>query len=156
MRSKAPLALMERLIMVLVFALAAALCLQAFALADRMSERNAARDRAVMECQSAAEILKASNGDMAHALTEVANKMNGSGAQGLVQIGYDADWNRLPPEASVDFVYVVELQGVPTDVEGLWRANIWAAAMEDIRVGGSGELLFQMDVAWQKEVASRG
>lgn len=32
MRSKAPLALMEQMVMVLVFALAAALCLQAFAL----------------------------------------------------------------------------------------------------------------------------
>ena len=31
MRSKAPLALMEQMVMVLVFALAAALCLQSFA-----------------------------------------------------------------------------------------------------------------------------
>ena len=46
MRSKAPLALMEQMVMVLVFALAAALCLQAFALADRISRQNAERDQA--------------------------------------------------------------------------------------------------------------
>lgn len=47
MRSKAPLALMEQMVMVLVFALAAALCLQAFALADRISRQNAERDQAL-------------------------------------------------------------------------------------------------------------
>lgn len=34
MRSKAPLVLMEQLVMVLVFALAAALCVQVFVLSD--------------------------------------------------------------------------------------------------------------------------
>ena len=67
MRNKSPLALMEQLVMVLVFALAAALCLQVFMFADLTSERNAAIDRAVTECQNAAEILKASGGDLAHA-----------------------------------------------------------------------------------------
>ena len=37
MRSKAPLALVEQTLMILVFALAAALCLQAFVRADRLS-----------------------------------------------------------------------------------------------------------------------
>lgn len=36
-RSKAPLALMEQIIMILVFALASAVCLQAFVYADRLS-----------------------------------------------------------------------------------------------------------------------
>ena len=51
MRSKAPLAMMEQMVMVLVFALAAALCLQAFVKSDRMSKEMEARDRAVVpEC----------------------------------------------------------------------------------------------------------
>ena len=37
MHSKAPLALMEQIIMLLVFALSAALCLQVFALSGRIS-----------------------------------------------------------------------------------------------------------------------
>ncbi|MEI3306106.1 MAG: hypothetical protein V8R40_08850 [Dysosmobacter sp.] len=47
MRSKAPLALMEQLVMVLVFALAAALCVQVFVLSGQTSRWNAARDRAL-------------------------------------------------------------------------------------------------------------
>ena len=57
-RSKTPLALMEQMVMVLVFALAAALCVQVFVLSDRTSRYGKARDRALMEAQSAAEALK--------------------------------------------------------------------------------------------------
>ena len=55
---------MEQLVMVLVFALAAALCVQAFAASNRMSETAAARDRAVQIAQSAAEIMQSRGGDM--------------------------------------------------------------------------------------------
>ena len=49
MKSKTPLALMEQLVMVLVFALAAALCVSCFVAADRLSDRYAVRDDAVLE-----------------------------------------------------------------------------------------------------------
>ena len=48
MRSKAPLALMEQLVMVLVFALAAALCVQVFGLSGQTSRWNDSRDRALV------------------------------------------------------------------------------------------------------------
>ena len=63
MKSKAPLSLMEQLVMLLVFALAAALCLQVFLLSGQMSLRGEARDRAVTQVQNAAEVLKATSGD---------------------------------------------------------------------------------------------
>ena len=58
MRSKASLFLMEQLVMVLVFALCAALCLRVFAAADRISVETARRDQAVTVAQNAAELLK--------------------------------------------------------------------------------------------------
>lgn len=58
MRSKAPLALMEQMVMLLVFALAAALCLQAFVKSDEISASCEARDRAMTLCQSAAEVIR--------------------------------------------------------------------------------------------------
>lgn len=64
MRSKTPLALMEQVIMVLVFALAAALCLRAFVLSDRISHACEERDRAVMAVQTVAETLKLCRGDL--------------------------------------------------------------------------------------------
>ena len=63
MRNKAPLALMEQLVMVLVFALAAALCVQALVLADNRSREMEHRDRALLEAQNAVETLKSCGGD---------------------------------------------------------------------------------------------
>lgn len=59
MKSKASLFLMEQLVMVLVFALAAALCLQVFLRADQISRKTASLDEAVMIAQNGAELLKA-------------------------------------------------------------------------------------------------
>lgn len=60
MKSRASLVLMEQLVMVLVFALAAALCLRLFAGAYETSEEIARRDEAVVLAQTAAELLKQS------------------------------------------------------------------------------------------------
>lgn len=62
MKSKAPLALMEQLVMVLVFALAAALCVRGFVLSERISRRGEARDMAMIAAQNAAEALKGTGG----------------------------------------------------------------------------------------------
>ena len=62
-KSKAPLVMLEQMVMLLVFALAAALCLQAFVKSDQMSRNSEARDRAMILCQSAAEAIRQTNGD---------------------------------------------------------------------------------------------
>lgn len=59
MKNKTSLLLMEQLVMVLVFALAAALCLSVFVKADQISQETVQRDEAVMLAQNAAEMLKA-------------------------------------------------------------------------------------------------
>lgn len=59
MKNRATLTLMELLLMVLVFALAAAVCLQLFAAAGRLSGEISRQDQAVLLAQNAAEALKA-------------------------------------------------------------------------------------------------
>lgn len=59
MKSRASLVLMEQLVMVLVFALAAALCLGCFAKAEEISNRTVRQDEAVILAQNAAAQLKA-------------------------------------------------------------------------------------------------
>ena len=157
MRSKSPLALMEQLVMVLVFALAAALCLRVFVFSDQMSERSETVDWAVMECQNAAETLKSvgsEGGDMALCLQKAADALGGTMSQGLVQVCYDRERSVLSGNGG-DCVYVLELQGLPVQAEGLMKANVRVAAVKDISVGGSGEPLFSIDVAWQ-EVSGNG
>ena len=67
MRTKAPLVMLEQVVMLLVFALAAALCLRAFVQADSMSKTNAARDEAMVQVQQAAEVVKHCRGDLEQA-----------------------------------------------------------------------------------------
>ena len=67
MKSRTTLTMMELVIMLLVFALAAALCLQAFAGAEQTSARAAALDRAAGEARNAAETLKGCSGDFERA-----------------------------------------------------------------------------------------
>lgn len=58
MKSKASLFLMEQLVMLLVFSLAAAVCLGIFVRADKISVQTGQRDEAVMLAQNTAEVLK--------------------------------------------------------------------------------------------------
>ena len=124
-RSKAPLALMEQAVMVLVFALAAALCLRVFVWSDQTSRRCEARDRAAVEAQSAAEVIKR------------------EGKAGLTAC-YDRDWNltNAPAEDGYTLTAAEEETGVP----GLGRALV------RVETGG-GEPLFELHVAWQKGAA---
>ena len=148
MRSKSPLALMEQVVMVLVFALAAALCLRVFAFADKMSEKNAATDRAVTVCQTAAETLKMYGGDMAHAQSAAAELLGGRVEQGMWYVLYDENWEEVPDWTAA--AYSLHAQGVPADVEGLWRAEVWVDTC-----GDTEETLFSIPVAWQ-EVTGNG
>lgn len=58
MKKKAALVLMEQLIMVLVFALASALCLLVFSKSTAISDQTSHRDAAVLIAQNTAELLK--------------------------------------------------------------------------------------------------
>ena len=77
MKNRTSLVLMEQLIMVLVFALAAALCLNVFAAAERISRETACRDEAVLIAQNAAEILKATSGDADRVMAELTPAAGG-------------------------------------------------------------------------------
>ena len=59
MKNRATLTLMEQLVMILVFALAAVICLQVFVTASKKSRDSEDRDRAVIIAQNAAEVMKA-------------------------------------------------------------------------------------------------
>lgn len=136
MKSKAPLALMEQLVMLLVFALAAALCLQAFVLSDQMSGRCEERDRAVTAVQNAAETLKSCGGD----LDAGVRILGGTSAGGQWQIGYDAGWKQTAVDQAAYQVLVVLK---PTEEPLLGSAEVLAQTVE-------GRQLFQLAVSWQE------
>lgn len=134
MRSKAPLALMEQVIMLLVFALAAVLCLNVFVWADARSAESAQRDRALVEAQSAAEVLKSCCGDFAAA----ADLWGGSRETAAWCIRFDADWQQTEEKG----VYLLRVTREESGLAylGLARVEVYR---EETR-------LASLNVAWQE------
>ncbi len=146
MRSKAPLALMEQMVMLLVFALAAALCLQAFVKSDAISAKSEARDHAALAAQNAAELIRSGSGDMAETLSDAAQQLGGSYEQGILWIDYDENWNVLHQESGGNSArYRLTAQGVPDDTPGLLKSSICVVDGD----AEETEVLFELEVAWQ-------
>lgn len=118
MREKAPLLLMEQLLMVLVFALAAAVCVQAFVLSDRLSKDSEALDHAVVAAENAAEAWKHAEGD----LTLLLQAEGGQLSQGLWWQLLDEDWKIT--EETADACYTVEVFPDERDEWGVRYAQV--------------------------------
>ena len=135
MKNKAPLALMEQLVMLLVFALAAALCLRMFVMSDRKSLDYEAQDYAVLEVQNAAETVKMNYGD----LTACAELYGGELRGDRWVLGYDSQWNRENPEDGAYRVVVTPLAA--EDLLGMAEVSAQDA---------DGERIFTVTVCWQE------
>ncbi|MCI8423582.1 MAG: hypothetical protein HFF50_08640 [Lawsonibacter sp.] len=139
MKSKAPLSLMEQMVMLAVFALAAALCLQAFVKSDAISRRSQARDRAVVLSQTAAEVLQHYSGD----LDETARYLGCTAGAEELHVQYDEDWNVVEGGA-----YHLYIRYERSDIPGCGLAVVRV-------IEGSGEwdeknTLVELPVAWQE------
>ena len=124
MKNKTPLVFMELLVMVLVFALAAALCLNCFVYADRLSRETAARDQAAFLAQNTAETLKSCRGNLA----EAAELLGGTVRDDLLTV--------------TDGVFSVEARKQPSPNLLLGQA--------DIQVLHSETPVFSLAVCWQE------
>ena len=124
MNRRAVLTLMELLVMVLVFALAAAVCLQGFATAAELRRETACYDRAVVLAQNGAEVLKACGGD----LPEAAVLLGGSVSPGALTARQEG--------------LALNIQLRDSGIPGLGRADVWVTEEE--------EILFRLTVSWQE------
>ena len=136
---KSSLVLIEQLVMLLVFALAATLCLQAFAASSQISRQSAARDQAVLQVQNMAEALKACRGDY----TAAASLLDGQWDGTQLICRFDASWQSASDDQST---YQVCATPEQNDVSLLGSAQIGAFSAD-------GSCLFSLSVAWQKEAA---
>ena len=138
MRSKAPLVMMEQMVMLLVFALAAALCVQAFVRSDAQSKHSEARDRAVLQAQTVAETLRSCGGDFAQAAELLGSEQYDEDS---LLLAYAPDWT----PAGETMRYLLGATRQESSVEGLGRAQVWVRDES-----GDGAELFRLDVAWQE------
>jgi len=109
MRSKTPLVLMEQLVMVLVFAMAAAICLQVFSLSDRLSKENEARAEAALLAQNTAEELKFSYGEVL---------LDWEEADGIYYMEEEG--------------YRVQVQAAETEISGLRKVELQVLQEEEV------------------------
>ncbi len=137
MKSKAPLVMMEQIVMVLIFALAAALCLQTFVLSGRISKKTDAQNHAVLEVQNMAELMKMGG------FNAFAEAYGGQKSGELWKCFYTEDWNLTKEEAEAE--YIVEVSFSEARENALWRAEI-------VMNGADGNELIRIPVAGQTEV----
>ncbi len=137
MKNKAPLSLIEQVIMILVFALTAAFCLQGFALASKISLHQEIQSKSVIAVQNAAEILKNTAGD----LEASASKLGGFVNDHTWTIPYDASWQ--PISAQDDYAYLLSVSIYDSGVPYLGTANI--------RIIHDNEVVFTITTAWQED-----
>ena len=134
--SKAPLVLMEQVIMVLVFALVSAVCIQAFALARTTSLRMTERDHAMKVRQTLAETVKACVGDPEAVCKEIGGGIDGE----QLFFYYDSDWKVVSTSADASFRMVFEKEAG----DGFCKYGRITVSDTD----GEREI-FSMRVAWQ-------
>ena len=121
MKERKSLLLVELLVMLLVFALAAALCLRGFAWADSRSQLLQQQTWAMAEAQNAAELLKYTRGDYA--------QLGGTWVEDHWQIAYEDGIVRITPEVGCE--------------EGLGGACVEASRAD-------GTVLAHLTVRWQE------
>lgn len=111
MKSKVSLALTELCVMLLVLALASALCLRVFVWADETSQKSAARDDALIYMQSVAEMLKATGSP-----EDTVLALGGSRTENYWQIpGEIFDIRIIATETAEDNLRSVSLEAVYQD-----------------------------------------
>lgn len=131
-KGKAPLALMEQIVMILVFAIAAAVCMQAFVYANNLSDTANKRDQAMAATQEIAECVKACGGDLSMAGTKII-------ATDEKQITVTD--NSIKVEYNIEEPMTVTLSFLDGD-KYIQRARIVASVEK--------ENILSTDIAWQR------
>ncbi len=138
-RGKTALLLMEQLVMLLIFSLAATVCLQAFVYSHRLSLDVEAQDRAAELAQSVAETLRHTGGDFPGAARSLDVEHFDEDS---LRLELGADW--APAEGAARYVLGASRQesGLP----GLGRGQVW------LRDEAEDRELLRLDITWQEVI----
>lgn len=137
--------LLEPLLMLLVFALAAAICLRVFVSANALSRQGERQDRALLQAENVVALLQAGHGDVA----PVSHYLNAAPAEvSALQYTYCLDENAAPCDAAAATLYLV-ITRLPSP-DGLGQAEVTVANIQD------GQILLALPAAWQEPLSKEG
>ena len=135
MKRSASLILVELLIMLTVFALAAAICLRVFVWSDENSRQSAAADHALLRAQNVAETIKHYRGDFSLAAGDYGGQWDGASWK----VSYDDGWNIRADGGA----YVLQVVPVSCDTDYLGQARLTVTDQ-------FGAVLSEFSVCWQE------
>ena len=136
MKSKTTLSLIEQIIMLAVFAIAATAVLKVFVYAETLSGKKEVQSFAVAQSQNAAEAVKAAGGDMEAAARLVGAKVQGEG----FEISYDEELNLVSRAGC----YTLKAEPPEELSPGIGEARITFLAGD--------EIVYELRVCWQEEM----
>ena len=141
MKNRTYLMLLEQLVMILVFAAAAAVCMRVFVYSYQISGDASALSEAALLAQNTAEQIKAARGTAG--LSEQGLYWNGE--ESCWEASYDERWQptAMKTEKYRMTVCPENASGLSPGIAGI---RIWEIGKE------SRELLFELTVAWQEEI----
>ena len=142
-RSKAPLSLMEQLIMVLVFAFAAAICLQAFVYSDNLSKSGTAREMAATRATEVAEVCKAYRGDFDKAAAKIEGTIVPTDGGNSIEKSYTEDGLRVVLDTPTTETITGDVAYQKSKV------SVWEIPDENKQNKQDDGPIYTMTVAWQ-------
>ena len=143
MKNKTSLSLMELLLMVLVFLLAAALCVKVFVYSRLRSADDELSAMAERKAQYAAEMIKAADGDLARAakMIDVDNLKCAAYYPEALEMYFDENWEPHSAFSAIHFTYRLVAE---KKTEGyLGTADIVVTDVE-------GKELYRLSASWQE------
>ena len=141
MKNKSTLVMIEHIVMLLVFVLAATVCVRVFVLAEKLSRTYEATDRAVQAAQNTAEMMKRNGPAWFTEQQDVLHTGENTWA-----VFYNENWDTTGAET---MVYALVAKVSENTDENLWQAEL-------IAMTESGEELFRLPVAGQKTAEVTG
>ena len=136
MKNRTTLFFVEQLVMLLVFAMAAAVCIGIFSASSRISQHAEDQDRAVFLSQTAAELLKSCSGDL-DALEEITG--------GTIEADRLTVFCNRTLQQDPDGIYQLVIQKRSGETPMVGTAAITVARREE-----PDRILFSVETAWQE------
>lgn len=138
MKHKVFLPLLEQIIMIGLFAIVAVICLQGFALSNRISTEQAIQDQAVVAAQNTAETLKSTHGD----LSAAASLLSGKVIDDSLIILYDSQGKPTLDADAEEFRVCAQITESSDELLG---SSIIQIIYRD-------EIIYSLTVGWQKDL----
>lgn len=116
--SKSGLFLMELILVILLFAISAVICLQMFTYASLTAQKAEDLSDATLAARSGAECYQATTGD----LVQVASILGGTVAGDTLTVGYDDQWQSVSENSKYEMTLTTE--GLRAEIVVIERGEI--------------------------------